>query len=351
MNVDGTRLDVLIPGPLESRTGGYEYDRRIIDSLRGRGWDVHVHRLGADFPFPSEPSRAHAAAVLAALQDGALVLVDGLAFGALPEEAERERHRLRFVALVHHPLARETGIDPVTATRLHADERRALSSARYVIVTSRATVNAVAALDVPGARIAVVEPGTDVAPLARGSQGTEMHLLAVGSVVPRKGYETLIEAVATLADRAWRLTCVGSLDRAPRTSARVLAQSEAAGLSDRVVLAGEMEGAALGALYDSADLFVLPTFYEGYGMVVAEAIARGLPVVSTPTGGIPELVGHDAGLLVPVADATALGSALARFMDDPALRIALKAGARGARSRLVGWDQRGAEMSQLLANI
>jgi glycosyltransferase involved in cell wall biosynthesis len=278
-------------------------------------------------------------------------MVDGLAFGAMPDEAEREGARLRFVALVHHPLARETGLPTALAAALEASERRALAFAPRVVVTSRATVKALASYGVDPSRVVVVEPGTDPAPLAHGSGGPLTELLAVGSVVPRKGFELLIEALSRIPDRAWRLTCAGSLDRAPATASRVQQLVADYQLGGRVTFTGELGAEDLAVLYRGADLFVLPTFYEGYGMVVAEALARGLPVISTPVGGIPDLVMPDAGILVPVADAAALADALARVIDDPTFRAQLRAGAARRRAALPSWPDRARQMSAALTGI
>jgi glycosyltransferase involved in cell wall biosynthesis len=278
--------------------------------------------------------------------------VDGLAFGAMPEEAQREAGRLRLIALVHHPLAMETGIDSSVARALEASERRALAAARHVIVTSRATADDVAAYGVPRDRIAVVEPGTDPAPQSRGSGGERTHFLCVAALVPRKGHEILFRALGSMSNRSdWLLTCVGSADRNPETADALCARLRADGLGDRVRLAGEADAHALAAHYDEADVFVLPTLHEGYGMAVAEALAHGLPVISTPTGAIGDLVGEDAGLLVPPGDAGALTAALSRVLDNEALRRRLRAGAIRARTRLHTWDDASARMADVLGRV
>jgi glycosyltransferase involved in cell wall biosynthesis len=345
------RLTLLVPGALDTRTGGYEYDRRMAAGLREVGWQVEVIGLDASYPHPTPAARAATAAILASLPANALVMVDGLAFGAMPEEAGREASRLRLVALVHHPLARETGISAEAAAALEISERRALTFVRHVIVTGHATVNALAPYGVSPERITVIEPGTDQAPLARGSGGRFVELLAVGSIVPRKGFEVLIDALSRIQDRPWRLTCAGSLERAPATVSRVRALVSARALDDRVAFTGELGAESLAAAYDRADLFVLPTFYEGYGMVVAEALARGLPIVSTPAGGIPDLVTDDSGILVPVADAAALAEVIARIIDDAALRDRLRAGAAHRRLTLPGWGDRAAQLAGALTTV
>jgi glycosyltransferase involved in cell wall biosynthesis len=341
----------VVPGDLQARTGGYEYDRRIIDGLRALGWQVTVAGLDGSFPYPTADARLDARRTFASIPDGALVVVDGLAFGALPDLAGRERTRLRLVALVHHPLARETGLDDRVAASFEASERRALESARLVVVTSPRTAEGLVEYGVASPRIAVVVPGTEPAPLARGSRDGLTRLIAVASVVPRKGYDTLIEAVSHLPEHVWTLTCVGSLDRDPDTVARLRARITVPGLVNRVAFVGELDSDTLSTYYDDADVFVLPTWYEGYGMAVAEALARGLPVVSTPTGAIPELVGHEAGLLVPPGDAPALADALARVMSDAGVRARLAAGARAVRERLPSWTDASAQFAAALTRV
>ena len=351
-------LYVVIPGDLETRTGGYGYDRRIIAGLRDRGWPVEVRGLDGSFPTPTPAAREQAAQVLAAIPGGSLVLVDGLALGALPAEVEREAGRLTIVALLHHPLAAETGIDPALAAALETSERRALAASRSVVVTSRAMAATFAAYGVSPDRMTVVEPGTDPAPLARGSTGVDeppvlspqpldVSLLCVATLTPRKGYDLLMSALAAIPHRNWRLTCAGSLDRDTPTVTRVRAQLRDSGLEERVSLAGDLDAGALAAQYDRADLFVLPTRYEGYGMAVAEALARGLPVVSTATGAIDDLVG-DAGIVVPAGDLAAFTDALSRVIGDPQLRAQLAAGARRVRERLPTWDAAAAAMARVL---
>lgn len=346
---------LLVPGNLDTRTGGYGYDREIVLGLMELGWKVDVTGLDASFPLPTPEARAHARQALAALPDRTLVLADGLAFGALADEAEAERDRLRFIALVHHPLALEHGLDAATAARLVESETRALATTRGVVVTSPATVGSLARYDVAPDRIAVVPPGTAAAPIARGTRGwgdtrrdAPVELLSVASLTPRKGHDVLFAALAPLAHLSWRLTCAGEAHGHDAYAAALVAQVAAAGLSDRVTFAGSLDAADLGAAYDRADLFVLPTRHEGFGMAVAEAVTRGLPVVSTPTGGIPDMVDAASGVLVAIDDVTALRTALERLIGDNAARERLAEGARVRRAALPRWPDSVRAMAEAL---
>jgi glycosyltransferase involved in cell wall biosynthesis len=256
-------------------------------------------------------------------------VIDGLAFGALPEAAAALGATHSLVALVHHPLALETGLSAAASASLRASERAALACARHVIATSTTTARLLAAdYDVPSERLSVVEPGTERVATPQRRVESVIALLAVGAVVPRKGYDVLVAALARLKHLPWRLVIAGDCGRSVDTFRRLVADIAALGLSDRVQLAGTVTAEELASLYASADLFVLPSRFEGYGMAYAEAIAHGVPVIGTNAGAIPETVPADAGVLVPPDDVDMLAATLQRLMDNPAERERLAAGAR-----------------------
>ena len=328
------QVHFIVPGSLEHRTDGYLYDRRIIEGMRAQGTTVTVQELAGRFPLVDDAACAAAAAALEATADG-LPVIDGLALPAFA--GLRTRLPRSWIALMHHPLALETGLATEQVETLARIERRLLPLARRVIVTSPHTASDLAAYHVPPARIGVVLPGTDPAPLARGSSGPGFALLCVASLTARKGHLVLLEALAELLELEWHLTCAGSPDRDPQTAQAVSATIARLGLDDRVSLVGEQDEAGLAPLYDRADLFVLASYHEGYGMVLAEALARGLPIVATKAGAIPGTVPPSAGMLVEPGDPAAFAGALRQIMTEPALRDLLCAGAASERERLPGW--------------
>ena len=330
------KLAVAIPGDLATPTGGYAYDRRIVAELTRRGFAIEVIGLGEGFPQARDDVRLAAVATVAARARDCPVVVDGLALGVLPELAARPRGRL--IGLVHHPLALETGLPAAAAAALAASERLALSGAAHVIATSATTARLlVADYGVPPGRLTVAPPGTDRVPLAHGSRDGVPALIAVGSLVPRKGYDVLVAALATIADLPWRLTVVGDATRDPATAAAIAADVARRGMADRIVLAGAVGADQLAALYRAADLFVLASRFEGYGMAYAEAIAYGLPVVGTRAGAIPDTVGS-AAVLVGPDDVPALGEALRALVGDRDRRAHMAAAARAAAAGLPTWD-------------
>jgi glycosyltransferase involved in cell wall biosynthesis len=342
-------LHFVVPGPLDQRTGGYIYDRRIIEGLRTRGSTVQVHELAGRFPLADEVAWAAAAEAVAKVSPGALAVIDGLALPAFSKLQDRLPRP--WVALVHHPLALETGLTPSESRSFAAIERRLLACAARVIVTSPGTRRDLAAYDIEGERIGVVCPGTDPAPTARGSGGPGLALLCVASFTPRKGHLVLLEALAGLTDLDWRLTCVGSAERDPACARSIAATLDRLQLRPRVALVGERAEADLAPFYDRADAFVLASYHEGYGMVLTEALARGLPVIATRAGAIPETVPEHAGLLVPPGDPQALAAALRQVMTEPGVRARLMAGAQEARGGLPSWSAAARDFAAELARV
>lgn len=332
-----------VPGSLETPTGGYAYDRRIIAELGHLGWQIKLVDLGGGFPWPSKETLSSARERLLKMPPGEPIIIDGLALGVLPEVAAELARRVPLLALVHHPLALERGLSAQEARLLHCSERAALASARGVVVTSPATARIVASdYGVPADRITVARPGNDAAPQARANQGLGVpHLLSVGAVVPRKGFDVLIAALAALNSLPWRLTIVGDLTRDATAAATLHSEIARHGLASRITVLGAVSAEQLAKLYDTANLFVLASYFEGYGMAYSEALAHGLPVIGTMAGAIPDTVPRDAGLLVPPGDTAALAEALHRTMTDLGLRQRLVEGAISAARQLPTWSQSG----------
>lgn len=308
-----------VPGDPATATGGYAYARRLMAELPGAGWHPRLLSLPAGFPDASPDELDRSNGTLGSLPPSSLVLVDGLAFGVLPR-GMLDRLGHVWVALVHHPLALENGIGQAAAARLRVSERDSLAAAHAVIATSEHTAATLRAdYGVAAERIHVALPGTDRARRAYGG-GTRPCLLSVATVSVRKAHDVLIQALSRLDDLTWRCRIVGSLERDPATARQVAALIRSSGLEGRISLDGEITAEELESAYRSADIFVLPSRYEGYGMVFAEAMAHGLPVVACAVGAVPQTVPPDAGLLVAPDDAEALASALRGVVADEVLR-------------------------------
>ncbi len=331
-------LAFLIPGPLDQLTGGYLFERKTIDGLRAAGRTITVAELAGRFPAADDLARSTAAAALAGLPDGSTAVIDGLALPAFTDCLGAETRRLHLIGFIHHPLSLETGLRPDVAHAYAMLEARLWPLLSGIICPSAHTANAVKMNRVCADRVEIVRPGTAKATAGRPSKSAgPLELLAVGTVTPRKGHLLLIDALAQLRHLAWRLTCIGSLERDAATTAALRRAIAAKNLGDRILLAGERASSSLSAAYASADVFVLPSLEEGYGMVYAEAMAHGLPVIATTAGAIPDTVPANASLLVPPGDAAALREALRLVITDASLRARLAAGAAVAAAALPDW--------------
>jgi glycosyltransferase involved in cell wall biosynthesis len=340
-------------------SGGNAYDRRVSDGLRALGWDVPEHGVAGSWPEPDAPARAALDAVIAGLPDGAVALVDGLLASTAPEVLVPAARRLRLAVLVHMPLG-DMRV-PVAGFRDDARdadqrERSVLSAAAAVITTSEWTRRRlIDRYELPPHRVHAARPGVDAADLTSGS-APGRDLLCVAAVAPNKGHDMLFAALAKIADLPWRCTCVGSLDRDPGFVELLRRQVRADGIRHRVHFAGPRTGDDLATTYASADLLVLASHAETYGMVVVEALARGIPVVATAVGGLPEALGHAAGgrqpgLLVPPGDAGAFAAALRDWLGDAGLRERLRRAARDRRDALSDWSTTARRLATILSEV
>ncbi|MEM7250971.1 MAG: glycosyltransferase family 4 protein [Pseudomonadota bacterium] len=328
-------LHFIIAEGIETLTGGYVYDAEIVSGLRTMGWTVDVHEVGGGFPNPQPEELGRLRATLATLPADSLCVIDGLVFGAAPVEIKDAATRRSLIALVHHPLANETGLSESDQTRHWRNELTALANANAVIVTSESTRRALTerSMTTP---CHVVLPGTEL-----GALGTlpkvPSHLLTVATVTPRKAQSVLLDALDRIRDRSWFWSCAGSLSRDPLYAASLRAAIREKKLEDRVSLTGEIARDELTKLFVDAHLFVFPSLYEGFGIAPMEAISHGIPVISTTGGALSEALPPAATHFVPPNSHEALADAIAAVMDSPDRYERLSRGARQTRQTLRTW--------------
>ena len=342
-----SRLGFAIPGDLAMLSGGYGYDRELMAHLPACGVETLHLRLPDGFPFPSAQALMASMQQLGSASQVECLLVDGLAFGVLPAD-ELAKLTTPLIALVHHPLGLESGLSSDQSQQLIALEGAALKYAQHVIVTSDTTRETlVADFGVPADRITVALPGIRPVQRAGGSGGANVALLAVGAVIARKAHDVLVEALALIKDLPWSLTIIGSLDRDPARVEALQEQVASAGLQDRIILAGEASDERLDEAYRQSDLFVLASHYEGYGMVLGEALSYGLPIVTSTGGASARTVPHGAALKVPPGSSSALAVALRQAISDRDLRTSMAQASFMAGQALPGWQ----DTAQVVARV
>lgn len=340
-------VHVVLPGGVDDPalpSGGNAYDRRVCHELAAAGWTVREHPVAGGWPHPATPDLSRLAGVLASLPGDAVVLLDGLVAVAAPDVLAACAPWLRLVVLAHMLFGD-------TDAGLRPGEARVLRGAAAVVTTSRwCRDRAIEAYALPPAEVHAAPPGVDPAPLAPGSAaGT--RLLCVAALAPHKGHHLLLDALATLPELPWSCVFVGSPDRDPAYAAR-LREHPVAG---RVTFAGVRTGEDLAAMYAAADLLVLPSRGESYGMVVTEALARGIPALVSDVQGLPEALGAAPdgslpGLLVP-PDSVALAAALRRWLTDADLRDRLRRTARARRAHLTHWTRTAERIGTVLRRV
>ncbi|MCA8864001.1 MULTISPECIES: glycosyltransferase [unclassified Halomonas] len=347
------RFTLIVAGDPAQRTGGYIYDAQIVSSLRDQGWEIDVVGLAGTFPDADAEAVAALTQALASLPDQAAVVIDGLAMGALPEVIAQHIQRLDITALLHHPLGDESGLNEADQQRFHRSELNALAHVARIIVTSHFTARRLPELaahyEMPlNPIVTVVEPGVALAPISPAAEpGEVLRLLCVATLTPRKGQDILVQALAGVAGDHWLCDCYGGARDCEFTQ-RVQQLIDQNGLQNSVQLHGECDGATLEAAYRGAHALVLPSWYEGYGMVVTEALAHGLPVITTTGGALRDTLPSGAGLSVEPGDVDALQDALSRFCHDDELRHQLRQGAALARDALSDWQAAGAKFAAAL---
>jgi glycosyltransferase involved in cell wall biosynthesis len=344
-------------------SGGNTYDRHLRDGLGAGGWTVRERAVAGFWDGPDGAAYAGLEASVREIPDDAVVLVDGLIASTAPEVLVPQARRLGLVVLMHMPLGHEAG-----GGEARERERAVLRAAAATVTTSAWTRGRLIELyGLAADRVRVAEPGVEPAEPAGGPgvdeatgrgevSGSGEALLCVGTVSFAKGQDLLLEALGSIAGLSWRCACVGRLDRDPAFVEALRRRTADMGLDGRVSFPGPSTGADLDRAYASAELMVTASRAETYGLVVTEALARGLPVLAADVGGVAEALGEGAdgvrpGLLVAPEDPVALAAALLSWLTDADLRARLRRAAAERRDTIRRWSDTAATVAATLAEV
>lgn len=340
-------LYFIVPGDPNQNTGGYRYMRKLAEALNEAGAKAEVTGLPGAFPKPDDVAVQAMDSLLAKLEAGSRVILDGLAMSAMPDVLAKHTHRLRLMALIHHPLADETGLNHSEQNWFFEREKLALATVGDVFTTSAFTAHRLADYGVRPERVRTAEPGVEpprgyVLPiisedLEDTQQARVPHILCVAHLSPRKAQHHLVQALAELGDLPWRCTLAGSCERDSTYANIIRQQIDELGLNARIDLVGEVGAQRLASLYQSADVFAMPSLYEGYGMVIDEAIAAGLPVISSDGGALKYTSARPGVRLYRAGDTSALQTNLKAWLGDPVALAKARALAENESSNVRRW--------------
>lgn len=342
----------IIPGDINLPTGGYRYDKQILEAWEEGNKDVTLVAIKGEYPLPSQTDITHALDEIEHLSDADVAVVDGLMGGAAPQFLQALAQKMTVVALIHHPLCLENGLDEKQASKLEVLERQGLEHVSQIITSSPTTSKTVCELfGYNPNKIHAVLPGVERGEISKGSGTDRINLLCVGSIIERKGHKDLLEALADLKQLNWQLDCIGSTDFNPELYVELEDMIKTKGLADKVTFHGEVSENKIIEAYSKADVFVLPSLYEGYGMAYAEAIVRGIPVIGTTAGAIPQTVPQTCGILVEPNNPQALSTALKRMIGDSDLRLQYQKSTLIAEPTFPTWQGSADKFYQILENI
>ncbi|MEM9344412.1 MAG: glycosyltransferase family 4 protein [Pseudomonadota bacterium] len=300
-----------IPGDKDRRTGGFIYEATVLRVLNEIGCPTEHLVLPDSFPDPTPADMAETLSLLRAIDRP--IILDGLVFGAI-DPAGLASVPAPVIAMIHHPLGLETGLPADRAAFLLRNEAKAIRHAAHILVPSPETARVLAAdFGADPQRITVALPGFD-RPNAQRQPVDPPLILSVGLLAERKGHDILLSALAQITDLPWQAEIVGKTHD-PETAEALFYQATDLALTDRITFAGELSANDLATRFTQASLFALATRYEGYGMVLSEAMTFGLPVVTTRVGAVPDTVGN-AALLVPPDDPDAFAGALRQLLEN-----------------------------------
>lgn len=346
------RILFVIPGDINLPTGGYRYDKEIVNAWKASGIDVELISLEGDYPFPSDQEKSNALDAVKKFPDADVAVVDGLLGGVLPEFIQKLSNAMPVVALIHHPLCLENGLNDKIAKALKTSEKKGLKFVSQIITTSPATTKTVSKLfGFDRSKIHTILPGVKRTQISRGSESQTTHLLCVGSIIERKDHKTLLQALSTLKYLDWRLDCYGSTEFDKELYAQIQDIITKENLSKKVTFHGAVSDERLDAAYATSDIFVLPSLFEGYGMVYAEAIVRGLPVIATTAGAIPDTVPETCGILVEPNNIEMLAQALEKLITNEEMLNKFRQNAINAEPTFPTWQNSATRFAEILKDI
>ncbi|MEZ2390406.1 glycosyltransferase family 4 protein [bacterium RCC_150] len=341
----------LVPGNINYGSGGNNYNAKLAEHLTALGASVEIREVDGDWPVGQPADRRRLAKEL----DGApTVLIDGLMAWGAPEEIAKANREgtsawiLSHMALPEHPDLEAGTLDAAAGVICTSSYAAAELMQRHAHAFRPQTDfgHAAAGRHEPGPLVAL--PGTERADIASGSEPP--HIIVVAALLPHKAQMLVVEALGMVRDLPWTAALVGTAEPDPDYAAEVRAAVVDSGLEQRIALTGELSGKPLEEQWHAADLSILVSTKESFGMVVTESLAHGVPVIVRQGTGAVEALGEwGAGSALELGtDPKPLADALRAWLRDGGLREEWRSGALKARENLRGWQSTAATVLDAL---
>lgn len=338
----------LISGNLHSLTGGYLYNTHIINGLKGMGHRVDI--LGTDWHWKDSDSLEKICRYnLEKLPHGTCIVVDSLLLASLHHIVQEFGDRLMFLGLIHLPASYDilSGVHG----ELAVEELVALNHMRRVIVTGRFTFDLLCNAGLDSDKIRIVEPGTERFPRKKQYKLVPSELLYIANYSALKAQDVLIRALCRITAWDWTLHLYGDMERDREYTASVRSLIQQLKMEHKIIMHGIVERLEISSVFLNADLFVMPSLFESYGMALSESLAHGLPVVTTSAGNIPYTVPAGMGLLTEPGDEEQLADAIRSLFDDPARYSALCSAASQYNKQVRSWEKAVADFETILLEL
>jgi glycosyltransferase involved in cell wall biosynthesis len=338
----------LITGDIQSLTGGYLYNMHMINGLRGKGHLVNV--FGTDWQWKDSDSleyicRHH----LKKLPHGSCVIVDSLILASLHHIVQEFGDRLKFLGLIHLPASYNvlSGVHG----KLADEELTAINDMRQVIVTGQFTFDLLCNVGLNPARICLVEPGTDHFPRKKRYKPVPSELLCIANYSALKAQDVLIRALCRLTAWNWSLHLYGDTNRDKKYTEALRSLIRQLKMEHRIIVHGIVERHEISTVFLNADLFLMPSLFESYGMAITESLAHGIPVVTTSAGNIPYTLPAGMGLLTEPGNEEQLADTIRSIFYDPVKYDALCKAASQYFKQVRSWEQAVSDFETILQKM
>jgi glycosyltransferase involved in cell wall biosynthesis len=310
------RVHFLIPGDINQLTGGYIYNRKMIEGLVSKGHEVEVHNPGSDFPFPGKESLGNCRRIFSSIGRGEPIVIDSLALGPCEKIIVQFAGNNPMVGLIHLPLFMNPSFTQIEKSVFKAQESRAYKKMRFLIAVSMHTRQLIHECGIDNSSIFVVHPQAESPTRKTFYPSLPHNLLCIANYTRNKGHSTLITALAGLKSFDWVLSCYGDQTMEIEYALKLIKEVKELGLDDRISLNGPLQHQSLTEIYLQADLFILPSEYESYPMVLVESLVHGIPVIAAEAGGIPELVPDGTGYFFEPGNAGSLEKVIQKLLTQ-----------------------------------